>query len=132
MHHLDVGEVELGSGCRHPVQPAALRIDQDEGRRSIGNGQGKAGQPRARSKVGPVLRWLRSSNGCQAEGVIQVPLPEPLLFPWAKEPEPDRIGVCPFKNILVPRGQDRARLRRVAARRMFHVKRYVGRMTTRR
>ena len=132
MHHLDVGKAELGSGCRHPVQPAALRIDQCEGRCSIGDGQGEAGQPRARSKVGPVLRWLRSSNGRQAEGVIQVPLPDPLLFPWAKEPEPDRIGVCPFQNFLVPRGQDRTRLRRVAARRMFHVKHYVGRMTTRR
>src|SRR5215217_6743887 len=35
MHHLDVGEVELGGGCRHPVQPAALRIDQGERRCSM-------------------------------------------------------------------------------------------------
>lgn len=132
MHHLDVGEVELGSGCRHPVQPAALRIDHDEGRCSIGDGQGKAWQPRARSKVGPVLRWPRSSNGRQAEGVVQVPLPEPLLLPWAQEPEPDCIGVCPLQDFSIPRGQDRTRMRRVAARRMFHVKHYVGRMTTRR
>jgi hypothetical protein len=43
MHHLDVGEVELGGGRRRPIQPAALRVDQDEGRCSIGDGQGEAG-----------------------------------------------------------------------------------------
>jgi hypothetical protein len=55
MHDLDVGELELGSGCLHPIEPAAVCVDQGERRRWIDDGQGEAGQPCARSKVGPAL-----------------------------------------------------------------------------
>jgi hypothetical protein len=45
MDNLDVAEVELGGGCLDPIQPAALGIDQGEGRRSMGDGQREAWQP---------------------------------------------------------------------------------------
>jgi hypothetical protein len=82
MHHRDVGKAQLGRGGGNPVQPAALCVNQGEGRCSMGNGQRQARQPCARSEVGPALSWVRSSNCRQAKGVIQVPLPEPLLFSW--------------------------------------------------
>ena len=44
MHHLDVGEMEFGGGGRHPVKPAALRIDQRERRCWMGDGERQAGQ----------------------------------------------------------------------------------------
>jgi hypothetical protein len=44
MDNLDVAEVELGGGCLYPIQPAALGIDQGEGRRSMGDGQREAWQ----------------------------------------------------------------------------------------
>lgn len=79
-----------------------------------------------------MLLRLRSSNCRQGEGVVQVPLPEPLLLSWTQEPEPDGIGICLLQDFSISRGERRAPLRCAAARAMFHVKRYVGRMTTRR
>jgi hypothetical protein len=93
MDNRDVGKTQPGHGSRDPVHSAALCVDQGEGRCTIGNSQRQARQTCARSKVGPVLLWLRSSNCRQAESIIQVPLPEPLLFSRPQEPEPDRIGV---------------------------------------
>jgi hypothetical protein len=73
-----------------------------------------------------------SSNCRQAEGVVQVPFPEPLLLSWTYESKPDGIGIRLFQDFSISRGQRRTPLRRPAARPMFHVKRYAGRMTTRR
>ncbi len=98
----------------------------------MGNGQRQARQPRAGSKVGPAFPWLRASNCGQAEGVIQVSLPEPLLFPRPQEPEPDGGGVSLLQDLRVSGRQGGTPLRPVALGRMFHVKRYVGRITTRR
>ena len=79
-----------------------------------------------------MLLRLRSSNYRQGEGVVQVPLPEPLLLAWTQEPEPDGVGIRLLQDFSIPRSQHRAPLRRGAVWAMFHVKRYVGRMTTRR
>jgi hypothetical protein len=132
MYHLQVDQVELAGRCRHPIQPTALCINQGEHRRPMRNGQREAGQSRARTQVGPMLPWLRLSNLCQAEGVVQVALPEPLLLPWTQKPEPDGLGIRLFEDFSFSRGEGQAPLRRAATRAMFHVKRYVGRRTTRR
>jgi hypothetical protein len=79
-----------------------------------------------------VLLRLRSSNYRQGKGVVQVPLPEPLPLAWAQEPEPDGVGIRLLQDFSIPRSQHRAPFRRGAVWAMFHVKRYVGRMTTRR
>jgi hypothetical protein len=44
VYHFDVGEMEFGGGCRHPIHPTTLGIDQGEGCRSVGDGQREAGQ----------------------------------------------------------------------------------------
>jgi hypothetical protein len=44
MHHLDVGEMEFRGGCRDPVKPTTLRIDQREHRCSMDDGERQAGQ----------------------------------------------------------------------------------------
>jgi hypothetical protein len=122
MDNRDVGKTQLGHGSRDPVRSAALCVDQGEGRCTMGNSQRQARQTCARSKVGPALLWLRSSNCRQAESIIQVPLPEPLLFSRPQEPEPDRIGVDLLQGRCIARTYARTPLVGVAVGPMFHVK----------
>jgi hypothetical protein len=74
--------------------------------------------------------WL--PNGRQAQGVVQVAFPEAVELPRAKKPETDRLGVRLLEPLGVGLSQRRTPVWSVPMRPMFHVKRYVGRMTTRR
>jgi hypothetical protein len=98
----------------------------------MGDCQRKAGQPGTRPEVGPALSWRRCSNPRQPEGVVQVPFPEPFPLSWAQEPELDRLGVGVLQELRLFGCQGRAPWRGVAVGPMFHVKRYVGWMITRR
>jgi hypothetical protein len=89
----------------------------------MGDRQRQAGQPGTRSKVGPTLSRRWHSNRRQPEGVIQMPIPEPLLLPRAKEPEPDRLGVGLLQELRFFSSEKRTPRRRFAVSPMFHVKR---------
>ena len=83
MHRRDVGEAEFRRGRLDPFHSTPLRVDQSEGSCRIGKGKWESGQAGARSKVGPVLLWLRLPDRRQSKRVVQVPLPETFLLSWA-------------------------------------------------
>jgi hypothetical protein len=96
-----VGEAELiGGGC-DPVQAASLRVDEREGRRSVGDRQRQTGQTGARSQVCPTLSRLRVPDRREAEGVVEMALPEPSQLSRPQEPEADRRCIGPLQGLGV-------------------------------
>jgi hypothetical protein len=105
VNNREVGEVKLGGGGGDPVQAAALRVNQGEGRRRVRDGQRQARQSGTRSEVHPAFAWLGSTDRCQAKRVVEVPLPEPFELPRTEEPGADRLRVGPFQSLRIARGQ---------------------------
>ena len=70
-----------------------------------------------------MLPRLGSSDRRQAEGIIEMALPEPFLLPRSQEAELDSLGIGLLQELHVVCAERRTPRRMVAVAPMFHVKR---------
>jgi len=102
MDNAHICDLQTGGHRRYPIQSPPLGIHQREPRPVVHRRKRQARKPGSRPKVDPVLASLWSSNGRQAERIVNMALPQTSALMGAEKPSLDSLEIRILK--LAERG----------------------------